>query len=325
MERTIFEKHNLFGKVFSISFVLGIIFIISGIGKILSFQGFIETIYSLTHYSRTITWILGVGIIGFELAGGLALICHYRIKLFILLFIMVIGLFIFVLTNAIVAHKNVVCHCFGLFDIGLSNYQELLLDVLLLDILVLFGIVRSSKETFLKERKFFAAFVLAVILFAEYSVLEPLSKLQNEGGGTNVREIVSFLETQAKDFTSADNRVALILLINFTDLSCPPCFGSFIMVTDLLRKRSSDSNRIHAIGIMKEDDLMNRAAPQRLSHWKDANNIDIPMVIAPDSLFWKMHTEKSAVLLLDSRSRILFLKTLPLSQDQMTTVLSIMD
>jgi hypothetical protein len=323
MERTLFEKHTVLGKVFSISFVLGTIFIISGIGKILSFQGFIETIISITHYPRTITMILGLVIIGFELAGGFALICHYRIKLFILLFIIVIGLFIFVLTNVIVAHKNVICHCFGLFDFGLSNYHELLFDVLLLDILVFYGIVHSSTETFLKERKFFAALVLAVILFAEYSVLQPLSKLQNEGGGTNVREIVSFLETQTKDFPSVDNRVTLIVLINFTDLSCPPCFGSFIMLTDLLRKRSS--NRIHAIGIMKEDDLMNRAAPQRLTHWKDANNIDIPMVIAPDSLFWKMHNEKSAVLLLDSRSRILFLKTLPLSQDQVTTVLSIMD
>jgi len=309
----------------AITFILGILFVVSGIGKLISFQGFIETIISITHFSSAVGFVMGACITGFEIGGGIALMLRYRIKLFVALFSILVGIFIIVLTMAVAGNKTIACHCFGIFDIGLSTYQELVFDVLLLDVMIFYGMFISSKSQVLFQSKFLMVIVALLVLYAEYTIVQPLSKRQIAAGNINIAETVAFVNQQLPDYASVNNKVHILFLLDYNDFSCPPCFDSFLSLALSLREQRTPEGRYRAVGIMREDELMNRLAPQRLNHWKEINDITIPLVIASDTIFGKLYTGKSAVVILDSDSHIRFMNTFPLSHEQIKTALILME
>jgi hypothetical protein len=318
-------RKDYFRSMFAITTVLGILFVVSGIGKLLGFEAFVETIKSITHFPYAIAFFAGLCIMGFEIGGGVAFIFRYRIKLFVLLYSLLIGVFIIVLTVALIEQKTLVCHCFGIFDIGLSNYQELLLDVFLLDVLIFYGIYISSKYPILFQGKLLFAGIIILLLYTEYSIIQPLSKKRYIESNTNITETASFVGSQIPEFLSNHERMQLIFLLNYADFSCPPCFDSFMSLAESLQDRMLPGDRYRAVAIMKEDEMMNRASPARFIHWKEANNLTLPMIIAPDSIFIKMHSGKSAVLVLNSKSQIVFSQSFPLSYEQVKVVQKLME
>ena len=325
MRQDIRDRQNIFRSMFAITFVLGIFFLISGIGKLLSFEAFVETIKSITHFPYAIAYLVGLCITGFEIGGSIALIFRYRITLFVLLFSLLIGVFIIVLTMTLIEQRTLLCNCFGIFDFGLSNYQELILDVILLDVLIFYGIYISSKYPILFQGKLLFAVIVALLFYTEYSIIQPLSKRQYRENKTDITEIASFIGSRIPEYASINNSIKLIFLLNYADFSCPPCFDSFISLAESLQDHMLPENRYRAVGIMREDEVMKRASPKRFIHWKEANNLTLPIVIAADSMFLKMHSGKSAVLLLNSKSQILFFQSFPLSYDQVKVVLKFME
>jgi hypothetical protein len=75
---------------------------------------------------------------------------------------------------------------------------------------------------------------------------------------------------------------------------------------------------------MQEDETLFINTQSRLARWKEANGIDFPLALAPDSLFRQMNSGKSAVAVWEG-SEILFVQTFPLSAEQLQTILAILE
>jgi uncharacterized membrane protein YphA (DoxX/SURF4 family) len=314
------RKYDLF--IIAITTFLGLLFTFSGIGKIFIIQSFSSTISSLTHFSYWLSSICTYCIIGFEIGGGIALILRYRISLFITLFSILIGTFIITLVFVVVGNKSFVCHCFGVFDIGLSNYQELIFDVLLLDVLVLVGIsIITPKKNIVRLKAF--SIIIIFIIYAECSLLQPLAKIQDLENRTNVSMAISFAEKEVADFKSMKSSKRILFLLNYDDFACSLCFNSFSLLSDSLCRRLLLNDRFRVVGIFKENDIIK--TPLRLQHWKEVNGFAFPTIVLSDSLFSKVHNAKSAVLLIGENSRTLFLRSFPLTPEQFRMFLQLID
>jgi uncharacterized membrane protein YphA (DoxX/SURF4 family) len=311
--------------IITLTIFLGLVFTFSGIGKIFVFRSFANSVASLTHFSYSVSSIVSFCVIGFEISGGIALLLRYRISLFITLFSILIGTFVITLIFVVVGDKTFLCHCFGIFDIGLSNYQELILDVLLLDVLVLLGFANIAPKKSIVKIKASPIMIIIVVIYAEFSLLQPLARIQDLENRTNVSMAVLFAENEVADFKSMKSSKRILFLLNYEDFSCSPCFTSFSLLSDSLCRRLPINDRFRVIGIFKENDMIKNNTPMRLQHWKEANGFVFPVIVASDSLFVKMHQAKSAVLLVGENARALFLRPFPLSPEQFNMVLQLME
>jgi len=302
---------------------LGLVFTLSGIGKIFVIHSFSSTISSLTHFPNWLSSICTYCIIGFEIGGGIALILRYKVSLFITLFSILIGTFIITLVFVVVGNKSFVCHCFGIFDIGLSNYQELIFDVLLLDVLVLAGISNITPKRSIVKLKAFSIIIIIFIIYAEFSLLQPLARIQDLENRTNVSMAVSLAEKEVANFKSMKSSKRVLFLLNYDDFACSLCFNSFSLLSDSLCRMLPSNDRFRVVGIFKENYIIK--TPLRLQHWKETNGFVFPTIVLSDSLFAKVHNAKSAVLLIGENSQTLFLRSFPISPEQFKMFLQLME
>lgn len=300
--------------------LLGCIFILSGIGKIPLWMSFVETISLLTKSSATISTILAILVVVFEIGGGIALFKRYRLPLVSILFSLFLGVLILVLVYALVQQKNFLCHCFGIFDIGLSQFGEIVLDVILLNtfvLLILLSVKRQSRVGFT------GVVLFLIVAWGEFSVVSPLQRFSNKPAETDVVMTTSFVEQYIPEFALLNKQKRVIFLLNYADFSCPPCFDSFAALADSLELLMSGHDRYRIAGVFREDETIRAVGQQRLMHWKEVNGFDFPVVVAPDSLFQRMNNGKSAALV-SEENNVLFFARFPLSRQEFKTILSIM-
>ncbi len=300
--------------------ILGTLFVISGIAKIPMFTSFVETISFLTKSSPTFSAILAALVISFEVGGGFGLVMRYRIALLSTLFSLIIGLFILVQVDALVQQKTFLCRCFGILDIGLARFGEIVFDVVLLNAFILLALLQNKTRFKLT----FAGMMLFVLfLLGEISVISPLQRFSNPAPSMNSTMANSLVEHQVPEFASFGKAKRVVFFLSYADFSCPPCFDSFAALADSLKLLMTGRDRYRVAGIFREDEIMNSSGQKRLLHWKEMNGFDFPVIVAPDSVFQRMNPGKSAVLVSEADNGIFF-APFPLSQQQLRTVLSIL-
>jgi uncharacterized membrane protein YphA (DoxX/SURF4 family) len=299
--------------------MLGSVFVLSGIAKIPLFKSFIETIILITKSSPTFSTVLATLVVVFEIGGGIALVMQYRIVLASTLFSLLVGLFILVQVDALIQQKNFLCHCFGIVDVGLTRFGEIVLDVILLNAFIGLALLQRKERYSLGFR---GIMLLGLFVFGEYSVVSPLQRFSNLTVQTDIVLTDSFVEHRVPEFASFGKGKRVVFLLSYADFSCPPCFDSFAALADSLKLLMVGRDRYRVAGIFREDEIMSSNDQKRLTHWKEVNGFEFPVIVAPDSVFQRMNAGKSAVLVSEADNGIFF-APFPLSSQQFRTVLSI--
>jgi len=106
------------------------------------------------------------------------------------------------------------------------------------------------------------------------------------------------------------NRV--LFLLHFPDFNCPPCFDSFMMISQMVPTHFGEEQSRGVIALFKPGDIADPDDPSRLNGWAKANELGFPVLIAPDSIFQLLKFQKSSVLILSPSGRVLFSETIPI-------------
>lgn len=116
-----------------LSILLGSIFITAGIGKGLLFEPFVATVASISVVPQPAVRGSSMMVIAVEILGGCALVAGIGRRIAPVAFLLLMGIFITILTSAVMQGREFACNCFGTLSAGLSNRYELGLDVILFD------------------------------------------------------------------------------------------------------------------------------------------------------------------------------------------------
>ena len=111
-----------------LSITLGVLFLAAGLAKLFVLDAFASTIAGIVFIPIQTGIILAAIVICVEAAGAIALLVNFQVRLVSLLFCLVVAVFLWVLSSAIIQGTEITCNCFGILGIHLTNRQELLLD-----------------------------------------------------------------------------------------------------------------------------------------------------------------------------------------------------
>jgi hypothetical protein len=104
----------------------------------------------------------------------------------------------------------------------------------------------------------------------------------------------------------------LLLIINFDDFSCQPCYDDFLDLCDTLTAHYEKKGiQPPVLMIIKEGNEMQLDKPERLKVWQEYNNAHFKSVIVPDSIF-RAHFRTSTVLIIKKDTQIVLRKELPI-------------
>jgi hypothetical protein len=295
---------------------LGIFFAVTGIAKVFVVSSSAGTIHSFTILSPSTAYVLAIGIIAVEILFGISFILRYRVAVasFALCFLMAI--FMWVLAVAVLRGQEIVCHCFGILNINLSNRIELTIDMVLFNVLAIIGFVHMKKKPHTEQigfkKRLPAILTLIVVLYLEVGLVYPAYRKETGNIAVNLSPIYPLLWKENPNFMQqsiAGDR--LIFAMRFSDFNCPLCFDDFISLSDSIDRGLTDSQRQRVIAVFCQDDLADPANPGRLKRWADRNGILYPIVIAPDSIFERTGVQKSTMIVLDERGNLLLSREIP--------------
>jgi uncharacterized membrane protein YphA (DoxX/SURF4 family) len=297
--------------------VLGIVFIVAGIGKIFVLDQFAATISGIMHLSPDASTTLAAILIGTEFLGGVALVARFMVVPVSVVFCLLLAVFLWVLSSAVIQGKEIQCHCFGVLNIALSNRGELVLDIILFNLFVLLGIVSSFKSSRLTARK---AWMLAgsavVLLYFQYGAFAGFVNDDRSGKTVEVGAVLSHLQDRNLEFTHYRLGNRVLFLLHFPDFNCPPCFDSFMMISQMVHSHFGQDQAQRALAVFRPGDIADPNDTSRLKQWAEANELEFPVLIAPDSVFQHLNLPKSSVLVLSPSERVLFSEPLPIHPEK---------
>jgi|GEM_PF-2020255 len=312
----------------ALSFFLGAVFLIAGVGKLLMMETFATTVAGILAATHTAGLVAATAIVAMEIAGGLALLADYRTRMVSLLFCVMVGAFIWMLSAAILNAEQINCNCFGLTGIALSNTQELLLDLLLFNAFVVLAAGASRRDAMSSGGdgstgpvEGFAAGGTLLLL----EVLLVLSVLSGgtDRGGSTFDAAIDFAEHADARFAARGNGNRALLLMNYADLNCALCLDDFTVLLDSLESLFGE-NSDRVLLIFKEDQFIRSDSSRHMRRWIAANGIAFPVFVAPDSVFDRASFDKSTALVIDRRNVVLLAERFPLGITKRTVALHLL-
>jgi len=300
----------------ALTYALGGLFILAGVGKAWYLTEFLQTVAALTHLSQSNSQLLALALVICEIAGGAALLARFKLTATSILFCGLIAVFLWMLSLATLEGKEIDCNCFGIFNIRLSDRAELILDIILFNLFALLALLSSQVMPMSRNNKFSFAVLAFLLAYVEYSIFSPIFSHAERRNTANLIPAVSYSDAHHQAFASQKLKNRLMFLVRFSDFNCPPCFESFILLCDSLRARLTDDGQHRLIILFQQDDFADPSNPARLHHWLKANDLRFPVLIIPDSVFKQTTISKSSVAVVNPANETLFLRQLPLEKQE---------
>ena len=163
------------------------------------------------------------------------------------------------------------------------------------------------------------ALILGIVFLAAgvTAYLElPVKSHGHGSGNTRLGPILSFADKQNLSFTMASGENRLLLLLNFADFDCPPCYDDFMMFCDLLSEHRAALDEWRVMAIFKPDNVADPADPIRLAMWAKSNGLAFPLAIAPDSLLAEAGVVKSSAVVVDGDGQVVFFERFPMGGEE---------
>jgi hypothetical protein len=302
-----------------LSFLLGAVFLVAGIGKMFGIGLFAGTIASMTHVSPGAAHVLAIGLVSTELLGAIALLVNYRTQVVSLAFCILVTCFIWILSTTILQGKEIPCNCFGIVRIGLSNAQEFLLDIILFNAFALLAYGSRKKRLLLGKSDQRPRFPLPLVFALVVLFLEVYLTVAVIAQGHGVRRLhpktaIEFGEQSDSQFAQWKSGNRALLLLSYGDLNCPLCFDDLMALADSLKAGLKRGDRHRVVALFKRDGFIQADSSSHLRRWCAANEFPFPVVVAPDTLFSAMNIPKSMLVVVDGKNEVLFADVFPMGE-----------
>ena len=310
---------NVLGKF------LGGLFVIAGVAKLPMFAEFSRTVAAISHINELGACILAGVVVAVEILGGVALLLQYKRFIVATMFCFIVAVFLFVLSAAIVQGREIQCNCFGILGVALSNRMELALDLVLLNlfaVLAMFSGTRTSPKT--NTERIWLAISAAVVLYLQYSFLNFVSEKRTTEREMNIAPAVRFAEDHGREFVPWERANRLLMLLDFSDFNCPPCFDDFMSLCDSLKSGSGDTPGTGVLALFREGRGTGNDNPERLAIWARVTGLPFPYIVGPDSFFSQIRFRKSGAVIVDASGQTLMFEVFPMHLEKRVKLLSLL-
>ncbi len=313
------------GFVRYLTTILGFLFLVAGLGKVFLFIPFAEMIADVLHVQGIVPGALAGFIVLTQLSAGAAFLGRFKTVIAGSLLFLMMCVFIWILSVAIMQGREIQCHCFGILNLRLSNRWEMILDLSLLNLLavvVIFSARRKPDQP--KGNPVLSAASIVLFLFVEYAVLGAFLADNKNGRAVHTSAAVLNAETLSPGFANFRNGNRLLFLLEFSDFNCPPCFDDFMTLCEEVKERfpSADSSRYFLM--FRRGVVADPGDPGRLNQWLRGNGLNFPARVGPDSLFERPKFEKSCVMVISPSGRSLFSEILPIGRENHELVIRLL-
>jgi uncharacterized membrane protein YphA (DoxX/SURF4 family) len=303
------------------------VFLLSGVGKLLAFPSFQETVRTLTGMPGPVCGVLALAVVAIELLCGGGLLLQKGVRTASTLLALLVALFLLVLVAAVYKNAPFACNCFGMLGVSLSMSGRIILDFLLLDTLIVLLLYYRYKDRVSSPVRplQILSFILSAVmlLYLETEIVVAAWGRSPDADGTAFSTVVKHLRNASPPYGSGGGNTALILL-RFEDFHCPPCYDDFLLLSDSLRASLGGSSPERVAGVVPVADSSSERVQRRLREWAKAAGIAFPLVVVPDTLVSRAGNLRSTVAVLDSQGRTLFYGTLPIGPVARREVVSLL-
>lgn len=312
----------------SLSYVLGAVFLIAGISKLLVLDAFAATVATIMLIPLTSALTLAIGVIGVEVLGAIALFAQVKVRSVALMFCVLLAMFVWVLSSAVVQGREITCNCFGNIGTGLTNTQELLLDIVLFNAFAFLacnspGKGRASLMGQGKRRVLRKAMIVAGLVLLEVPVVMPALNGGKAGAYLHAGAAIDLAERVHPQFALHNSGNRALLLMKYADLGCTLCFDDFLAFVDsAASKLGTSSHRV--VVVFDEDQYIRNISSGHLQRWISANGISLPVIVAPDSVLSNTGFVKSMVIIVDRKNQILFTERFPMGRTKRLIALQLL-
>lgn len=307
-------------------YVVGTLFVCSGIAKLPMVHTFAATLAAITHLPEGASWILGLLIVALEIAGGTTLLLRFTVYYSAPVLCILTAVFLWVLSSAILQGKEITCNCFGVLGIRFPNRIELVLDLVIFDSLA-FIFWASSPRRLLSSNHtrpaWFLTFVTVIaVLYVEFALLQRAFGQPADATTAALRPAIRFAEVNTSGFASLAGPYRVLFVISVNDFNCPPCFDDFVMLCDSISARLPPGDRERVVALVRPDNPIASHSPTRLNEWTRATGILFPVLVAPDTLFTSLGFRKSFISVINSSGDVIVRQDIPAGVRQRELVMN---
>ena len=168
--------------IIALRLITGILFLFSGVSKLLTIDEFEVYVFSLKILSLNGAFLVSRILIGLEFIIGLLLIVGIYLKPIVKLTIMTLILFSIFIAFLVFTQESEHCHCFGSL-IEMSHWASLLKNIAI--IAVLFVIIPKTANSI--NKRFQKVFLFAILLFSSSTpfIISPPDNFSNNSNVVN--------------------------------------------------------------------------------------------------------------------------------------------
>lgn len=310
---------------FYLSLLLGAIFVVSGFSKVFVYRQFASTIQEVVGVASSRAILIAWLTISAEVVLGSALILRVKLKYSSIALLLLVSTYIWMLDVAVLQEREIVCNCFGILNLRLSNFQEMVLDILLLDALLLLAMLNWGKpeegnSTIIKHKLSFFLTV-AMVVYLEFALLAPAYREKSSINSINVSSLTEAIRDVYPSFDLTRGGTKLVFVLRFHDLDCPLCFDDFIALCDSIKMDGLDQSR-RIMAIFRRDETIGGMDNSRLLRWAKGSGIEFPVATVGDSIFDNFGLRKSSVVVITQNRRVLYCREIPIGQLEREKVMS---
>ncbi len=314
----------------------GLLFLLSGLAKVPVLGALAQTIGELTHTSGIFPLASAGVVVAAEAAGGTALLLGRVVRPAAGGLMLLTGVFLFFLYQAVTGAHPFICNCFGVLGIRLSNRAELLLDLVLFNLLMAIlafwpsgrmrwrfagraillmlaalGIAGSEGYLLLRGPQGAEAHESFRLPLAYVRAHLPGGVSLTGGAGTSRAE-----SGRPGTGRPGAGKPAMMFLLRFEDFTCPLCFQDFLDLADSLASRRTPALEGRVWALMRAGGAERLEGNGRLARWAEETGLSFPIMTVPDSIFDAAGVRKSMVAVLTDAERPLFRGEFPMGAER---------
>jgi uncharacterized membrane protein YphA (DoxX/SURF4 family)/thioredoxin-related protein len=218
-------------------FIIGVIFIVSGISKLISIDDFEQYIYGLNWFSLDLTQILSRLLISVETAAGILFILRIYKRITSVLTLIMLAAFTSYILYAALTGDSEDCHCFG--SLIRFNHTFSILKNLILGLLILVYI-KNGEEKFGKRRHITALFVMSVSFVTVFTINLP-------AGILNRKSEIRYCEPCVKKILKTNQPETPKAIICFFSVNCKYCKLAAQRISVISRKANNSRDIVFYI------------------------------------------------------------------------------
>jgi hypothetical protein len=304
--------------------LIGSIFILSGIGKMLEPSSFAFTIVRILPVGTTWSLLGASGIICAEMLVGSLLLAGIGQRVATTAGVLLVTIFLSVLGSALAAGREFVCNCFGLLGLRLPTGAEFGFDLFLLAGLVAHGLMiwNSATPETSRWRKWFVSLVMiataVVLVFANGTMRR----------ATDDREIASLLEqieAERPAFGRDGGGNRLLIFADIRLLGCSSCLDDLLSLCDSL-SGPARSGLINKTAVVLRR-LRSGTSPRDpvLERWARDSGIQSPSVIVDQEIYDRITDGKSLAAVVNRMGSVSLALEIPMGDESRRRVLALLE